>query len=145
MTEFLNAALAYHKQGFSVIPITPGRKKSLILWEEYQHRQASQEEIRAWWSKWPDANIGIVTGAITGLVVFDLDAVEAKDKLKELVADYDLSAVPRSRTGKGWQLFFKHPGVAVPNRAGVLPALDVRGGWRLCGGSSLSPSDRKGL
>src|SRR5262249_1371317 len=27
----------------------------------------------------------------------------------------------------GFQLFFKHPGVTIPNRAGIIPGLDVRG------------------
>lgn len=127
MSELLTAALTYHKRGFSVIPIQAREKKPLVAWEEYQKRGAAEEELAAWWITWPDANVGIVTGAISGAVVIDLDTAEAKDKLKELVPSFDLSAVPRSRTGKGWQLFFKHPGVAVPNRAGVIPGLDVRG------------------
>jgi AAA domain/Bifunctional DNA primase/polymerase, N-terminal/Primase C terminal 1 (PriCT-1) len=85
------------------------------------------EEIKRWWSKWADANVGIVTGAVSGLVVIDLDSVEAKERLKTLVPDFNLAVVPRSRTGKGWQLFFKHPGVNIANRAGVIPGLDVRG------------------
>jgi len=99
----------------------------LVAWEEYQTRRATLDEIQAWWTKWPDANVGIVTGAISGLIVIDLDTPEAKEKLKELVADFDFAKVPRSRTGKGWQLFFKHPGVTIPNRAGIIPGLDVRG------------------
>jgi len=120
-------ARGYHKRSFSVIPIQPREKKSLIIWEKYQTQRATEEEIRAWWSKWPDANVGIVTGAISGLVVIDLDTPEAKEKLKELVPSYDFPAVPRSRTGKGWHLFFQHPGVVIPNRAGIIPGLDVRG------------------
>lgn len=118
---------AYHKRGFSVIPIQAREKKPLIAWESYQTQRSTEEEIRAWWAKWPEANVGIVTGAVSGLVVIDLDSMEAKDKLKELLPYYDLTTVPRSRTGKGWQLFFKHPGVPIPNRAGVIPGLDVRG------------------
>ncbi|MBI4490645.1 MAG: bifunctional DNA primase/polymerase, partial [Deltaproteobacteria bacterium] len=127
MSDLLNAAFSYLKHGFSVIPIQGREKKPLIAWEDYQGQQARQDEIRAWWTKWPNANVGIVTGAFSGLVVIDIDSVEAKDKLKGLLSDYDLSAVPRSRTGKGWQLFFKHPGTPIQNRAGVLPGLDVRG------------------
>ena len=123
----LEAALSYLRQGFSVIPIIAKDKKPLIAWEEYQNRRATEEEIKAWWARWPDANVGIVTGAVSGLVVIDIDCVEVKEKLKELLRDYDLSTIPRSRTGNGWQLFFKHPGVTIPNRAGVLPGLDVRG------------------
>src|SRR5262249_47888101 len=103
MSELLMAALAYQKKLFSVIPIAARDKKPLVGWEAYQTRRATEEEIKAWLAKWPDANIGIVTGPISGLIVVDLDTIEAKDKLKELLPDYDLQAVPRSRTGKGWQ------------------------------------------
>lgn len=127
MSELLAAALSYVKRGLSVIPIQAHEKRPLIAWEEYQDRIATEEEIKTWWAKWPEANIGIVTGANSGLVVIDLDSEEAKNKLKEMLPGYDLMAVPRSRTGKGWQLFFKHPGITIPNRAGVLPGLDVRG------------------
>lgn len=127
MNHLLNTALVYRRQGFSVIPIQPREKKPLIAWEKYQNEKGTEKEIEAWWSKWPEANIGIVAGAISGLVTIDLDSVEAKDKLKELLPGYDLRRVPRSRTGKGWQLFFKHPGTPIQNRAGTIPDLDVRG------------------
>ena len=127
MTELLNAALSYAVWGFSVIPLVTKDKRPLIAWEDHQQRKAAEEEIKAWWWEWPDANVGIVTGAISSLVVIDLDSAKAKNKLKELLPGYDLTTVPRSRTGKGWQLFFKHPGVTISNRAGVIPGLDVRG------------------
>lgn len=127
MSEPLTAALTYLDRGFSVVPIQPREKKPLVPWEQSQTRRATEDEINTWWSKWPDANVGIVTGAISGLVVIDLDTPEAKDKLKELFSSFDFSAAPRSRTGKGWQLFFRHSGVTIPNRAGILPGLDVRG------------------
>jgi hypothetical protein len=144
MSELLTAALSYLKRGFSVIPIQPREKKPLITWEEFQTRRATEEEINTWWAKWPGANIGIVTGTISGLVVIDLDTREAKDKLKELVPSFDLTTVPRSRTGKGWQLFFKHPGVNVLNRAGVLPGLDVRGdGGYVVAPPSIHPNSKQ--
>jgi len=127
MTDLPKAALSYQKLGLSVIPIAPKDKRPLLSWEEYQTRTATEEEIKTWWAKWPDANVGIVTGGNSGVVVIDLDSEEAKNKLKEMLPDYDLMAVPRSRTGKGWQLFFKHPGTSIQNRAGIIPGLDVRG------------------
>jgi putative DNA primase/helicase len=102
MSDLLTAALSYQRQGFSVIPIQPREKKPLVHWEPYQKQRTTEEEIKVWWSKWPDANVGIVTGAISGLVVIDLDAVEAKDALKALIPGFDLLSVPRSKTGKGW-------------------------------------------
>ena len=42
---------------------------------EHGFKDASVEEakIRAWWTRWPDANVGIVTGEIAGIVVIDID------------------------------------------------------------------------
>lgn len=65
--------------------------------------------------------------AVSGLIVIDLDTSEAKDKFKELVPGFDFTTVPRSRTGKGWELFFKYPSVTLPNRARIFPGPDVRG------------------
>ena len=127
MSNVLTAALSYQQRGFSVIPIQPSEKKPLVHWEEYQSGRVTESEINAWWAKSPDANVGIVTGTVSGLVVIDLDTPEAKEKLKELVPGFDFTTVPRSRTGKGWQLFFQHPGITIRNRAGVIPGLDVRG------------------
>ena len=32
------------------------------------------DQVRKWWTRWPDANIGVVTGAPSGLYVVDQDA-----------------------------------------------------------------------
>jgi Bifunctional DNA primase/polymerase, N-terminal/AAA domain/Primase C terminal 1 (PriCT-1) len=141
MSDIMAAALDYAKQGWPVFPLHQpfdGRcscgdtdcespAKHPRTTHGLKDGTTDKDTVRAWWTKWPDANIGIVTGAISRLIVIDLDSAEAKDKLKEFLPDYDLTAAPRSRTGRGWQLFFKHPGVTVPNRAGIMPGLDVRG------------------
>jgi AAA domain/Bifunctional DNA primase/polymerase, N-terminal/Primase C terminal 1 (PriCT-1) len=78
------------------------------------------------------------------VTIEDLDCVEAKDRLKALLPGYDLTTVPRSRTGKGWQLFFKHPGIKIPNRAGIIPGLDVRGdGGYVVAPPSIHPSGKQ--
>lgn len=123
----IQPALHYAKRGFSVIPVEAKGKKPLIPWERYQTERAEPKEIKKWFTDSPAANVGIITGKISGLVVIDIDTEAAKEKLKALVGEYDLDDVPRSRTGKGWQLFFAHPETPIQNRAGVLPGLDVRG------------------
>src|SRR5437762_13142169 len=109
MAEMLHGAIDYRRLGFSVIPIKPKDKKPLIAWEPYQKEHAPEETIRFWFDNWPNANVGIVTGAVSDCVVIDLDSIEAKNKLKTLLGDYDLEVVPRMRTGNCWNLFFKHP------------------------------------
>ena len=91
MNELLNTALAYEKERLSVIPIQTRGKSPLLAWEPYQNRVATEEEINAWWTRWPDANVGIVTGAVSGLVVIDIDATEAKERVKKVVPKAILS------------------------------------------------------
>jgi Bifunctional DNA primase/polymerase, N-terminal/AAA domain/Primase C terminal 1 (PriCT-1) len=127
MNGVLDSAISYRRRGLSVIPIKSKDKKPLIAWEPYQKEPASEGTIKDWFESWPNANVGIVTGAVSDVVVIDLDSAEAKEKIKTLVPNYDLSAVPRVRTGRGgYHLFFKHPGVSVQTRVGVLPKTDVR-------------------
>ena len=42
-------------------------------WKEYQHRLPTKEEVNHWFNTNPDANIGIITGTVSNLVVFDFD------------------------------------------------------------------------
>jgi len=85
----LEAALRYEARGLSVVPLhTPtatgcscqrpecGRsagKHPRLEWKPYQQQRARVEEIRAWWAEWPDANVGVVTGTISGVAVADID------------------------------------------------------------------------
>lgn len=68
-----DAALTYAGYGWSVVPIRSGAKVPLVRWQEFQARRAGAEEILQWFERWPDANIGIVTGAVSGLVIIDID------------------------------------------------------------------------
>jgi hypothetical protein len=130
----LDDALKLRRRGCSVIPIKPKDKKPPLLdsWEPYQKEPPSEDTIREWFQSCPNANLALVTGAVSDCVVIDVDSEEAKTKLKDFIGDFDLTAVPRTRTGKGWQLFFKHPQVTILNRTAVIPGLDVRGDHGYC-------------
>ena len=34
---------------------------------------ATEADVEDWWSRWPDANVGVVTGRVSGIVVLDVD------------------------------------------------------------------------
>jgi hypothetical protein len=79
------AALDYRRLGWSVIPIAPRGKQPLVRWQVYQHRQPHAPEVSDWFRQWPDANLAIVTGVVSGLVVLDVDPRHGGDaSLREL-------------------------------------------------------------
>jgi len=129
----LQAALHYCEKGFSVIPIRPD-KKPFIQWVDFQKRRATAEEIRAWWAKWPMANVGIVTGEISGLLVIDCDNEEAYQKIQELLPDSFITCI--AKTPRGYHLYLVYPrGQSIGNAAGIIAGVDVRG----TGGYIIAP------
>lgn len=109
----------------------------------------SERVIVDWWRRWPDANIGIPTGAISGLVVLDIDPRHGgDDSLYELEQKHGpLPNTAEAVTGSGGRHFyFKHPGRTVRNKAGLdgLPGLDIRGdGGFVVAPPSLHESGRR--
>jgi len=70
--SLLQSAFKLVDKKISVIPV--GKNKiPLISWKEFQGRYATHEEIKKWFEKYPDAQLGIVTGAISNLLVVDLE------------------------------------------------------------------------
>jgi hypothetical protein len=87
-----------------------------------------EQQIRAWWSKWPDANIGLRTG--DGLVVLDVDTHKGGTS-----NGLDLPDTVRVVTGGGGEHWYLR-GDSVPNSVELVgPGLDVRGD----GGYVLAP------
>lgn len=99
----LEAALTYQKKNLSVIPCGTD-KKPLIKWLPYQDKRASEEEIREWWTRYPQANIGIVTGPISGITVLDCDSTEAISKFREAYKGMTACA----KTPRGLHCYFKY-------------------------------------
>src|SRR5262249_49968906 len=77
--ELLPAALGYAGRGWPVLPLKPSRKDPLT---PHGVRDATTDpaQIRQWWTKWPDANVGIATGKHSGLVVLDVDPRSGGDR-----------------------------------------------------------------
>lgn len=127
MNDYLSHALRYCDMGFSVIPIIPGQKKPMIKWEQYQTTRANRAQIESWWEKWPNANIGIVTGEISDLFVVDIDTAEGQANLLEY--GFDSIVNPTVKTPRdGQHIYFKYPkGHDITIGAGVIKGTDFRG------------------
>lgn len=137
-SQILEAALAGLERGWSIIPVRPRAKAPLIRWKPFESKRADARQLREWFERWPDANLAVVTGDISGLVVLDIDPRHDGDaSLKRLQQQHGrLPETVRSITGGGGRhYFFKHPGREVRNRVGFEPGMDIRGD----GGSIVLP------
>lgn len=103
-------------------------------------------QISSWWERWPDANIGVATGAESGIWVLDLDnkrSVDIGDGLLVGEGTHSLRVLedmhgplPRTlsqTTGSGGShLIFRYPspeqsnGRSFGNRVGIVPSVDIR-------------------
>jgi putative DNA primase/helicase len=141
----LESALEYASRGGPVPPHRPATKLPSL--HNGLHGATTNEAIiRRWWDACPTLNIGIRTGAVSGLVVIDLDhkpelGVDGfrswGDLLHQLCEPYHHTLVVLTPS-EGSHLVYGHPGggVVVPNSAGKLgPGIDVRGD----GGYVVSP------
>ncbi|MHA1225215.1 MAG: bifunctional DNA primase/polymerase [Candidatus Hodarchaeales archaeon] len=121
--QTLKNALYYLNLGWSIIPVK-NKKPLLSSWKEYQKRRATESEIRKWWRKWPNADIAVVTGTVSGIIVVDVDNAAGEHAIKPYVGKSVLTATT-PRGGKHY--YFKHPGTIVPNAVRFLPGVDARG------------------
>ena len=104
MVEIKDAALDYQSKNFSIIPVQKN-KKPYIKWEEYQKRKSTKDEVNEWWSKWPDAMIGIITGNLNNIFVIDVDSKQGAENLSNYIPESLIT--PTSKTPRGGQhLYF---------------------------------------
>lgn len=143
----LQWALTYQQHGWAVIPMhntnghactckdgvscTNQGKHPRIRWKEFQEERPTEKQLREWWGRWPNANLSIITGKVSGIIVLDVDGPEGEATLRE--GKYHLPPTITARTGGGgWHYYYKHPGGDCRNFAGqrggtILPKVDFRG------------------
>jgi hypothetical protein len=141
--RFVEVALRYAAHGWPVVPLhapaasgctcrsdgcgSPGKHPRTT--RGLHDASTDHDRINAWWQRWPSANLGVVTGAASGLLVLDIDLPDGPSSLDRLEAEHaPLPATCEQRTGSGGrQLLFAHPGHRVNNRTRIEPGIDVRG------------------
>ena len=138
----LKAAIEYAAQGFRVIPCNDQKKPRVAGWRKGSNADPAQ--IKRWWDMWPSANVGIVTGEASGLLVLDIDVKAGGNGFVELEAFLgypveDIQAPRYSTPSGGQQLWFRYPkdddvGICTKAHIGGL-SIDTRAN----GGYCLSP------
>ncbi|UMG92236.1 bifunctional DNA primase/polymerase [Nocardioides sp. TF02-7] len=66
------AAIRYANLGIPVFPCVPGGKQPLTP-NGFHDATSSARVVHRWWERTPEANIGLPTGARTGILVVDID------------------------------------------------------------------------
>lgn len=148
MNDLEYHAHQYASAGMAVIPL----KKDKTPLTDHGLKDASKDDstITSWWSKWPEANIGIVTGQVSGgICVIDQDEKNGEHGIEALSKWIDdnflyLDDTWESQTASGGRHTFFRSTLPVSNRIGWLDGVDVRGdgGYVVAPPSVLSDGSR---
>lgn len=154
--SILTAALWYVAHGFPVFPVHSTRDghcscgrhdcehpgKHPRTKHGFKDATSDRDQVSRWWTRWPDANIGIPTGKTSGLLVVDIDPRNGGDESWESLVSKggSLPATAEQITGGGGRhIVFRDPGVPVPKE--LAPGIDIKssGGYIIVA-PSLHPS-----
>ncbi len=151
----LEAALLYARRGWRVIPLhsivngkctckrdcrSPGKHPRQSKWQV--SGLTDSDAIRRTFTKYPNSNVGIITGAVSGLFVLDIDPRNAgNDSLQELIAadsriNDALETFTVATGGGGQHYYFSIAGPIKSSKKHLFgPGIDLKG----CGGYVVAP------
>lgn len=96
------AACVFAASGVPVFPVAAGGKQPLTRhW--FHDATTDLDRVRAWWSAAPAANIGMPTGAVSGMVVVDVDVHGPANGY------VSLDRADRAGLPDGWELLIHTP------------------------------------
>lgn len=124
-----DAALRYVvTSGFSVLPIVHGSKAPAVKWLAFMEHAPTDAELEEWFATGSNG-VGIVTGAVSGIVVLDFDGEAGEEAFFKLHLQ-----TPSVKTPHGYHAYFSHPGGRVRNAVKLREGIDVRadGGYVVC-------------
>lgn len=152
MNELIDAAVEYAKRDWRVIALhylnqydgvqgcsckkradcnAAGKHPVFNKWREVA--TTDPDRLRAWWKRWPRANVGLLMGGVASLVCVDIDGDDGRTSLAALEhANGTLPATRMQSTGREGggehRLFHVDPFYVdwIKNRARVAPGLDFR-------------------
>ena len=146
-------ALFYASRGWPVLPLHSAEKGRCSCGDpncgsagkhpRTQHgvKDASKdpEQIHRWWRLWPDANVGIATGVVSGILVVDIDPRNGGEKSYEQLQNElpdAFTTLLKVRTGSGGAHLYFECLSPTPCRTNIRPGIDIKAD----GGYVVAPS-----
>ena len=117
-------AFEYAVRGYSVMPLRKNKLPLLNSWKAFQSKPADEDQITAWWKTYPTANVGILTGKVSGITIVDIDVSKG--------TQVSLDTFPRTLTVKtptgGYHLYYKYDAriLQTANTFPQFPHVDIR-------------------
>lgn len=143
--SMLDYALRYAARGWPVFPLhtwlgngcscghlscaSPGKHPRTR--SGFHDATTDPAQIREWWDRWPNANIGVPMGKVSGVWALDVDVkngVDGRETLDGFLADHGPlpETLMQMSGGGGIHHVFEYT-EPVRNRGAFAPGLDVRG------------------
>lgn len=115
MNDALDAARQYYALGWTPVAAPLRGKSPRGAWKRFQSQRPTDRELEDSFRR--PANVFLITGSASGLVVLDCDDERSLVHWREKLGDI-LDSTTAVRTGKGWHFYFKiDPGVVVRNQS----------------------------
>jgi hypothetical protein len=130
--------------GIRVHPLKPRSKKPYL--PGYTRLATTDTaQICAWWTKWPDANIGIITGAASNVIALDIDNRRGGEQsLRMLEAQHvELPVTWQYSTADGFRMLFLHPQGVQLRHGELAPGVELfsdLGNSNIVGPGSVHPT-----
>ena len=135
------AALWYATHGLPVFPLKP-RSKEPLTPHGFKDATTDPAQVEEWYRQWPDANIGLPTGAVSGRLAMDVDPRNGgAASLDGLILEHGRfpTTAEQQTGGGGRHIVFRHPGCPVPKT--LAPGIDLKGdGGYIVVAPSIHPS-----
>lgn len=151
MTTFLDAAYYYSQLGWKIFPLVPNGKIPAIPKDKggqgFKDASSDPKKIEAWACTYPNCNIGIATGAMSGIAVIDIDPRNGgtESVLALFRKGHVFPPGPEAITGNGGKhLFYKlPPGLrGSKNRLGRGIDIKADGGYVVAAPSRIDKSEQ---
>lgn len=133
--ELRDLAAELVRRGISVVPCEPRSTRPLVPIREYQQRLPTPDELTEWFAQYPTANLAVVAGRISDIVVIDV----APGELERIVQhEFPIPNTLAVRTGRGgYHYYCRYPREVrrLPSQTRLLgergPRVDLYadGGW----------------